>query len=68
MPPPSLTDDFALMIPDPDPGEERFITLGMDPLGRMLVVIYTRRGDRARLISARRATRSERQQYEDSRQ
>ncbi len=62
-----LTDDFALTIPDRDADEERFATLGMDALGRMLVVIYTWRGDRPRLISARRATRSERQQYEDSR-
>jgi uncharacterized DUF497 family protein len=63
-----LTDDFALTIPDRDADEERFVTLGIDALGRVLVVIYTWRADQARLISARRATRSERQQYEDRQQ
>jgi len=37
----------------------------MDHLWRLLVVVYTYRGDRVRLISARPATRSERRNYED---
>src|SRR5256884_776090 len=41
--------------------EERWITLGMDALGRVLVVIYTWRGERVRLISARQ----ERRKYEE---
>ena len=37
---------------------------GIDALGRMLVVIYTIRGERIRIISARPATRNERAAYE----
>ena len=40
------------------------LTLGMDALGRLLVVAYTWKGDEIRLISARKATPSERRQYE----
>ena len=39
--------------------------MGMDALGRVLVVVYTWRGDRARLISARQATKRERREYEE---
>jgi hypothetical protein len=59
-----LTDNLALTRPDDNPEEERFVTLGMDALGRVLVVAYTWHGDEIRLISARRATPSERRQYE----
>ena len=59
-----LTDDFALTMLDPHADEERFLTLGMDALGRVLVVVYTWRGDEPRLITARKATRSEKMQYE----
>lgn len=45
-------------------GEDRHITIGMDAFGRLLVVVYTWRGDRIRIISARKATRSEVKQYE----
>ena len=45
-------------------GEERHMTVGMDAFGRILVVIYTWRGDNIRIISARKATRSEVKQYE----
>ena len=37
-------------------GEDRFITLGLSSQGRILVVVYTERDDRVRLISARSAT------------
>ena len=61
-------DERAITILDEDSDEEdRFITLGMDALGRVLVVVYTWRGDLPRLISARRATARERRQYEDVR-
>lgn len=43
------------------------MTVGTDALGRILVVAYTWRGEKARLISARRATPTERRQYEGSR-
>jgi uncharacterized protein len=38
--------------------------IGRDPLGQLLVVVYTDRGKNARLISARPATRSESRRYE----
>ena len=60
-----LHDPHALTIPDDIAHEEdRFVTLGMDALGRILVVVYTWRGGRPRLISARKATRREQRQYE----
>jgi uncharacterized DUF497 family protein len=66
-----LYDEDALTIRDDDEEEEeeeeRYLTIGMDALGRVLVVVYTCRGDRPRLISPRRATPQERRQYEDKR-
>lgn len=60
----ALEDDAGLTLEDQYSDEERFVTVGMDALGRHLVVIYTWRGERIRLISARRATRSERKQFQ----
>jgi len=61
----SLEDPCALTMADPDAsGEERFICLGSDPLGRVLVTVFTPRGRRARIISSRKASRAERQAYE----
>lgn len=57
-------DPLALAMPDDDTSEERFIALGLDMLGRLLVVIYTFRGEKIRIISARRATPAERRTYE----
>lgn len=60
----ALRDPFALTIEDPDAGgEARFITLGTDALGRVLVVIHTPRNGRTRIISARKASPSEAEQY-----
>jgi len=60
-----LFDPNALTVEDPTAeGEQRLVTIGTDPLGRILVVVYMYRGEDLRLISARRATRKERQQYE----
>jgi uncharacterized protein len=56
-------DPFAFSMQDDDPGEERWIGLGSDTLGRLLVVVYTFRGEKIRIISARRATQSERTTY-----
>jgi uncharacterized DUF497 family protein len=58
-----FTDPQALTIEDLGRGEERYVTLGMDALTRVLVVAYTWRDDTIRLISARKATGSERLQY-----
>lgn len=59
-----FSDDLAITIPDERFDEERFVTIGVDAFGRVLVV-YTLRDDEIRVISARRATRQERQQYEE---
>jgi len=60
----ALRDPNAVTIEDPDArGEQRFVTMGVDALGRILVVVYTPRGDRIRLISARKASRGESGQY-----
>ena len=64
----ALLDDMALTILDDSVDEEaRFVTLGMDALGRLLVVVYTWREDTLRLISARPATTGERRRYESKR-
>lgn len=60
-----FSDDFSTTVNDDRFEEERFITIGIDAFGRVLVVVYTWRGDEIRLISARTATRSERKQYEE---
>jgi uncharacterized DUF497 family protein len=59
-----LHDEVAITIKDDSAGEERFVTIGMDALARVLVVVYTWRENRPRLVSARVATRQERKQYE----
>ena len=60
----ALRDPMALTVEDPDAeGEQRFVTLGMDSLGRLLVVVHTPRGNRIRLISARKASKGESEHY-----
>jgi uncharacterized DUF497 family protein len=60
----ALRDDRAITMEDPDAeGEHRYITLGMDALGRILVVVHTPRGRNVRLISARKASPGEERQY-----
>lgn len=60
-------DPLAVTGADPDnsEGEERLITFGMSSKRRLLVVSQTERGEAIRIISARRATRRERQIYEE---
>ena len=48
-------------------GESRLVTIGQSSIGRLIVVVHTERGDRLRVISARRPTRRETQEYESSR-
>lgn len=57
-------DANALTIDQIVKGEDRHVTIGMDAFGRVLVLVYTWRGDKIRIISARKATRSEIKQYE----
>lgn len=60
-----FSDNLAITFPDERFDEERFVTIGMDAFARVLVVVYTWRGDEIRLISARKATRQELQHYEE---
>ena len=60
-----LYDPLALTIEDEDAiSEHRFVSLGTDNLGRILAVVYTYRGEQIRLISARKAEKSEIRSYE----
>jgi hypothetical protein len=60
----TVFDDFnAITIEDPEHNEERFVTIAMDAYGRILVVVYSLRGEVVRVISARKATKYERKQY-----
>jgi hypothetical protein len=59
----ALEDAGAISVRDELEDEERWVTIGMDSLARILVVVYTWRGERIRLISARPATRREARQY-----
>ena len=58
-------DEFAVTIDDDEPEEKRFVTIGMDAFSRVLVVVYTWRGNNIRIISARKAGAEERRQYEE---
>jgi uncharacterized DUF497 family protein len=61
-------DEQALLLEDPQPpeAEERFVLLGLSAVLRVLVVVHALRGEDAiRIISARKATREERQQYQE---
>jgi uncharacterized DUF497 family protein len=61
-----FSDDAAITLRDyeSDPVEERFVSLGIGLKGRVLIVVYCYRGESIRIISARTANRSEREQYE----
>ena len=61
-------DEWALTIKhEIVKNEQRFASIGIDFLGRIVVVVYTYRGDDFRLISARPATKLERNVYEKRR-
>lgn len=61
-------DMLSITIADPDhsDSENRFIDLGMSYRGRLIVVCYTEREEKIRIISARPATRGERKNYEEA--
>ena len=63
----ALLDPLSRTDLDPDHSidERRFITFGVSARQRLLVVAYTEDGEVIRLISARLATRSEREFYEE---
>ena len=47
--------------------EERFVTIGLSLISRVLFVVHTERVERIRIISAREATPPERAAYEEQR-
>lgn len=57
-------DPNALTLDQIVNGEQRHVTIGMDAFGRILVVVYTWRDENIRIISARKAERTEVRQYE----
>lgn len=64
-------DHSALEMPDPEHShnEERWIRLGFSREAHVLVVVYVEKieGERIRIVSARKASRSENEQYKKSR-
>ena len=62
-----FADLLSLTIYDPDHSEReaRFVDIGRSRKGRLVVVSYTERADRIRIISARLATRTEQRKYEE---
>jgi uncharacterized protein len=63
----AFRDPLAATGSDPDHsiGEARFVTFGVSAKGRLLVVSHSERGESIRIISARRATKQEREIYEE---
>ncbi|OIP30836.1 MAG: hypothetical protein COW04_09530 [Deltaproteobacteria bacterium CG12_big_fil_rev_8_21_14_0_65_43_10] len=61
-------DTLSLAIYDPLHSEEedRFILIGDSHKNRILVIVYTERAENVRIISARKATKKERKQYEEN--
>lgn len=62
-----FADPFYIDFFDPDHSddEDRYIIIGQSSQNRLLVVSYTERRDKTRLISAREATRIEKDAYEE---
>lgn len=60
-------DPLSILIPDPDHSidEMRFLLLGMSNQARLLVVAFTERPPRTRILSARLANSRERKRYEE---
>ncbi|MEK6333714.1 MAG: BrnT family toxin [Acidobacteriota bacterium] len=63
----ALLDGLSTTAPDPDhsESENRFVTFGRSAKGRLLAVSNTQRGEFVRIISARPATKQEREVYEE---
>ena len=63
----ALSDPMAVTGADPDHSddEERYITFGVSARNRLLVVSHTEEGETIRLISARKASKGERELYEE---
>lgn len=61
-----FNDPLSMTFPDPDHsiGESRYVIIGLSRFEQLLVVAHTDRGEKVRIISARKATRQERRFYE----
>lgn len=61
-------DPLLATMPDPDNSEDeqRYITIGQAIKGRILIISYTERQNRTRIISCRKATSREKKTYEES--
>lgn len=60
-----LNDPLALTVEDDSAeGEQRFVTIGMNVFGSLMVVVHTPRGDETRTISVRKPDPKERRNYE----
>lgn len=59
-------DAFAITVADAEHSdfEDRFVTIGLSSVVRVLLVVHLERGESIRIISARKATPSEREDYE----
>ena len=66
----AFRDPFSLTIDDPlhSKDEARMVQVGISNRNRLVVVVHTERGDDIRIISARKATKKERSQYEGNEQ
>lgn len=64
----AFKDTLSLTIYDPlhSEKENRFILIGSSHKNRLLVIVHTERGDKVRIISARKAKKKERQYYEEN--
>ena len=64
----AFRDLYGRVVQDPrhSHGEERLALVGRSERGRLLAIMFTEREDRIRLIRARKATRSERNDYEEA--
>jgi len=61
-----LSDPLAVTIEDESvEGEQRFVTLGANTFGSLMVVVWTHRADDVRIISVRKPTPKERRSYEE---
>jgi uncharacterized protein len=60
----AVRDELALTYHDPDSnGEVRYVSIGRNRMARILVTVFTLRGDKVRIISARKASLTERRLY-----
>ncbi|MGD0819246.1 MAG: BrnT family toxin [Desulfomonilia bacterium] len=63
-----FSDTMSLTIHDPlhSDEEDRFVIIGNSYKNRLVLVVHVERGNRIRIINARKATRKEKKQYEEN--